>query len=156
ERRVVAAEDRREPDGEQQRGEGGGHADVVDRPDAERAGGGAIERRVAGQQHEVVQQQRGEEPGEHVVGAAHVDELQDRPARGRERDRVRGEVQRGGAVGAPHTKVILATHFVQCTPGRAGTMTRAGKPWSSDRSAPLPRSASSARWLVCWAWSSVV
>ena len=51
------------------------------------------------------------------------------------------------ALHAAPLNVIAVTHFVLCTPGSAGTMTRAGKPWSSDRSAPLTFSASSARSL---------
>ena len=35
------------------------------------------------------------------------------------------------------TNSMERTHLVQCTPGSAGTMTRAGKPWSSERSTPL-------------------
>ena len=50
----------------------------------------------------------------------------------------------------PLRKVIWPTHFVLCTPGRAGTMIRAGNPWSIDRSAPLTFSASSASSAAIW------
>ena len=66
------------------------------------------------------------------------------------------QVQRTGPVGAPqpHARDRLnssrSTHFVQCTPGSAGTTIRAGKPWSADRSAPLTRSASSERRSAAW------
>ena len=39
---------------------------------------------------------------------------------------------------------------MQWTPGRAGTITRAGNPWSGDRSTPLTQSASSASGSSTW------
>ena len=46
--------------------------------------------------------------------------------------------------------VISPTHFVLCTPGSAGTMIRAGKPWSIDRSSPLTFSASIESSAAIW------
>src|SRR6202012_926012 len=66
----------------------------------------------------------------------------------REAGEHRQQVQRRVAVGgaeAGHqaaSNFIVATHLVWWTPGAPGTITRAGKPWSSERSSPFTFSAS--------------
>ena len=73
-----------------------------------------------------------------------------------EYDEMTCQVQRARAIAAPEmakqrssshagSNLSSRTHLVLCTPGTPGTITRAGKPWSSERSAPLTRRASNAR-----------
>ena len=78
----------------------------------------------------------GTQPGGRVTGEAET---------GRAGRAGAGDWRRTSAAGVSCQlgKVRLATHLVLCTPGLAGTITRAGYPWSSESSAPLTRSASS-------------
>jgi len=46
---------------------------------------------------------------------------------------------------------MAPTHLVQCTPGTAGMITRAGKPWSRLSGAPFTCVASSASGCSTWA-----
>ena len=111
----------------------------------------AVRQRVDRQQHEVVQQRGADEPGEPVDRVPAAEDLIDRPSGHEEHQQVAHQMQRVRAVEAPEARHhasrnrIEASHLVQCTPGSAGMMIRAGKPWSSDRSTPLTHSASSAR-----------
>ena len=66
------------------------------------------------------------EPDQDPRRVAALGDLQQREGDERQRDEVREQVQRGGAVAGPHANSIDATHFVLCTPGSAGTMIRAG------------------------------
>ena len=51
---------------------------------------------------------------------------------------------RADGPGARHVRNLSSeTHFVQCTPGAAGTVIGAGNPWSSEMSSPLTHNASS-------------
>src|SRR5690606_40680400 len=91
-----------------------------------------------------------DEPGEHPR-QGRVAEQERRGVRGEgEAGRAPDQVGGAGAVAvgeAAHQasrNSIERTHFVQRTPGSAGTTIRAGKPWSRLSSAPLTRSASSA------------
>src|SRR3712207_7383781 len=72
--------------------------------------------------------------------------LQRDPREGREEGDMHDEVERARPVPAPHANAILATHFVLCTPGSAGTMIRAGKPWRSEEHTSELQSR---QYLVC-------
>ena len=67
------------------------------------------------------------EPEQDARRVADVEQLQERPGDQRQRGEVREQMQRGGAVAPAHVRnSIRPTHFVLCTPGRPGTMIRAG------------------------------
>src|SRR5690349_1666324 len=149
-------QDQREPHQQQQAGQGGGHPDVVDPrrhrqpritvPD--RGHDRPVGQRVQRHQQQVVADGRADEPDRHGEGPG-GHEPGGRVAGQAEAGEQGEQVQGTGAVPAQlasHArlaKVRLATHLVLCTPGLAGTITRAGYPWSRDRSAPFTRSASS-------------
>ena len=75
-----------------------------------------------------------DEPDQDVESSreARIEHAADGVDHERDREQMAGEVQRGRPVAAPCAgdhdaiHVRLATHFVQCTPGSAGTMIRAG------------------------------
>ena len=111
-----------------------GHADVVDQRHAAagRRDQHAVGRRVQREQHEVVHDGRAREPDQHPQ-QRRVAEQEERGVRGEREARHQQRELGGGGADAPgqrdhHAarKVIERTHFVQCTPGSAGTITRAG------------------------------
>ena len=75
-------------------------------------------------------QNRGaDEPDREVDDTATPNDLSERITRDRECDRVYGDLQDGYADGSPlhsRRKVRLPIHLVQCTPGTAGRISRAG------------------------------
>ncbi len=80
-----------------------------------------------------MQHRRAAEPDDEVDDGAAVDDLRECVGADRERREVREQVQRAGPVaptkqrhGHAASNVMLPTHFVQCTPGCAGRITRAG------------------------------
>ena len=132
----------------------------------------AVQHGVEREEYQVVQHNRPDEP-------------QKEPARVRRpedaREQVAGEGEAGchqdgvggtGAVEPPeprartltraggsrmhHVRNLSSeTHFVQCTPGAAGTIIRAGYPWSSEMSSPLTHNASRVWGSLAWFDASV-
>ena len=143
---VRESEDQREVEEQQQSRDQRRHANVIDQRDSARRANAtrspreAIEQRVERQQHEVVNDSGASKPGDEVHDGAPAHDLNDRVRRHSQCPRMRKYVQQArGEVtqprsawrvsqSPPHTlrKVRLPIHFVQCTPGAAGTMIRAG------------------------------
>ena len=82
-----------------------------------------------------MQQRRPAKPHDEIDDRAAIDDLGERVGADRERDEMREQMQRARAVApgedrAAHaaSNIRLPTHLVQCTPGWAGRITRAGYP----------------------------
>ena len=96
-----------------------------------------VGRRVEREQHQVVRSRRPDEPDQ---TSGHTGSPSDeRGSRGEREQASTASRWPGRAVDArPGGRITRsgtrssATHLVQCTPGSAGTITRAGKPWSGD------------------------
>ena len=88
----------------------------------------AVER----QRDEIVEERRGDEPDQDPAATGDLGDPQERVAAEEQARHDRDQVQRLGAVLVPEplphqtVKVIRLTHLVLWTPGRAGTITRAG------------------------------
>ena len=112
---------------------------MVERGDAQAAAPGVGDERAAGdqaeqcverEQHEVVRDDRAREPEHDAQRVAdHVEHPRERVGGDRDAGRDGEQVQRAGAVLAAegvHANLSSPTHLVQCTPGIAGIMMRAG------------------------------
>ena len=147
ERRVAEAEDLGEEHEQQQPAEQARDAHVGDRPDvrvaasslpgATRAERDPVKQRVQRQQHEVVRDDRDQEPREdlhHRRSREAVKPAGDRRPRDQQARGEREQVQRARTVqaakpgehGYARSNVIVPAHLVQWTPGIAGPITRAG------------------------------
>ena len=137
------------------------------------AGKHAIERRVQREEHQVVQHDRPDEPQEEPARVRRPEDEREQVAGKGETGGHQDGVGRSGAVEPPeprtgtlaraggcrmrHVRNLSSeTHLVQCTPGAAGTIIRAGYPWSSEMSSPLTHNASSVWESPAWLDASVV